>query len=192
MKLYFLSSRRRISGTASDFVVDLRETMSIADGCKFRVDQLRLGIAFMLVNENNRNLFFRVGNYVGRAILEIGQYSSEQLATTIQFCISQALPSSYGSVRVSYNTVSAHTTLTFTGSASFELLDATAVANLQSAAFPGFNLQDPKLFNDVLGKYSTDGKTLVFRFVSCQPYNVLYLCSSNHLTFTGLDFRATR
>ena len=42
MKLYFLNSRRRTSGTPSDFVLDLRETFSIADGCKFRIDQLRL------------------------------------------------------------------------------------------------------------------------------------------------------
>ena len=134
----------------------------------------------MSVNENNRNIFFRVGSYVGRAVLEIGQYSSEQLATTIQFCIGQALPSTYGSARVAYSTVSANTTLTFASSQDlrFELMDAAAVAQLPAAAWPGLSLADPKLFNDVLGGYTTDGKTLVFRFVSCQPYDVLYLCSS--------------
>jgi hypothetical protein len=180
MKLYFLSSRRRISGTASNFVLDLRETLSIADGCKFRIDQLRLGIAFMLVNENNRNIFFRVGNYVGRAVLEIGQYSSEQLATTLQFCINLALPKNLGGVQVSYNSVSAHTTLTFTSSQNlqFQLLALADVARLPAASWPEVSLADPKLFNDVLGTYTSDGRTLVFRFVSCQPFDVIYLCSS--------------
>ena len=180
MKLYFLNSRRRVSGTPSDFSLDLRETLSVADGCKFRIDQLRLGVAFMLVNENNRNIFFRVGDYVGRAILEIGQYSSEQLATTLQFCLGQALPSTLGSVRVSYSTVSAQTTLTFTSSLNlqFQLLALADVARLPAASWSEVNLVDAKLFNDVLGSYTSTGTTLVFRFVSCQPYDVLYLCSS--------------
>ena len=167
MKLYFLNSRRRVSGTPSDFSLDLRETLSVADGCKFRIDQLRLGVAFMLVNENNRNIFFRVGDYVGRAILEIGQYSSEQLATTLQFCLGHALPSTLGSVRVSYSTVSAQTTLTFTSSQNqhFELLDAVAVGRLPAASWSEVNLADAKLFNDVLGSYTSTGTTLVFRFV---------------------------
>ena len=79
MKLYFLNSRRRVSGTPSEVSLDLRETLSVADGCKFRIDQLRLGVAFMLVNENNRNIFFRVGDYVGRAIF--GDRSIFQRAT---------------------------------------------------------------------------------------------------------------
>jgi len=85
MRLLYLSSKNAITGNVSDFEVPLVHTLSVAEGGRFRIDQLRLGVAFMLVNPNNRNLYFHEGPMARRAVLEIGQYESQSLATTLAF-----------------------------------------------------------------------------------------------------------
>ena len=85
MKLFYLSSKNSVVGTPSNFVASLTRTLNVAAGGRFRIDQLRLGVAFMLVNSNNRYVFYQEGPNVGFAILEVGQYKSQKLATTLGF-----------------------------------------------------------------------------------------------------------
>ena len=187
MRLFYLSSKNRSSGTAGDFVVPLTRTLSVAEGGRFRVDQLRLGVAFMLVDANNRNLFFLEGGAVRHAVLEIGQYDSQSLATTLAF-VMNAAAGMQGTVTCQYSTVSGCTILIYTPPASnpswtFSLLSdldlATTWAN--QVSFPGVDLSNPKSFTSVLGGYTTkqagNSTGLVFRFISTQPYDVLFLCS---------------
>ena len=188
MKLLYLSSKNAITGNASNFEVQLTSTLSIEEGGRFRIDQLRLGVAFMLVNENNRNLYFLEGpNELRHAKLEIGQYTSESLAATLAF-VMNAAAGMQGRVTCQYSLVSASTVLTYSPPANgpFWGLSFVADAALQQnwadiASFPGINLHTPKSFTSVLGGYVTTksgtNSVLTFRFISMQPYDVLYLCS---------------
>ena len=190
MRLFYLSSKTRSSGTAGDFVVPLLRTLSVAEGGRFRIDQLRLGVAFMLVDANNRNLFFMEGsgpNNVRHAVLEIGQYDSQSLATTLAF-VMNAAAGMQGHVSCQYSTVSGCTLLTYTPPASnpswaFSLLSDLDLATTWAGqvSFPGVDLSNPKSFTSVLGGYTTQqagaSTGLIFRFISTQPYDVLFLCS---------------
>jgi len=187
MRLFYLSSKNRSSGTSSDFVVPLTRTLSLAEGSRFRIDQLRLGVAFMLVNANNRYIYFFEGPNIRIATLEIGQYDSQSLATTLAFVMSNA-PHMQGKVTGAYSTVSGSTTLTYTPPASnpdwassFSILTDAQVAAEQPLAYSGVDINSPKSFISVLGGYTTaslgNGTVLTFRFISTQPYDVLFLCS---------------
>ena len=113
MKLLYLSSKNAITGNSSNFEVQLTNTLTIEEGGRFRIDQLRLGVAFMLVNESNRKLYFREGpSIMLEAELEIGQYDSQALATTLAFVINATRLQ--GRVTCQYSTVSACTILAYT------------------------------------------------------------------------------
>jgi hypothetical protein len=134
MKLFYLSSKNRTSGTTSNFVVPLTRTLSLAEGARFRIDQLRLGCAWMLVNANNRDIFFYEGPNVRHAVLEIGQYDSQTLALTLGY-VMNAAQGLQGHISMSYSTVSASTTMTYTPPASnptwgFSLITDARVAQL--------------------------------------------------------------
>lgn len=187
MRLFYLSSKHRSSGTASDFTISLTHTLSVTEGARLRFDQLRLGVAFMLVNENNRNLFFLEGPHVRHAVLEIGNYSSESLAATLAF-VMNAAAGMQGRVTCQYSTISGCTLLTYTAPASqptwtFSLLTDGAIVTdwADRVSFPGVDLFNPKSFASVLGGYTVrqvaNTTALIFRFISTQPYDVLFLCS---------------
>ena len=186
MRLLYLSSKDAVSGNASNFLVALTRTLSVADGGRFRIDQLRLGVAFMLVNANNRNLYFQEGPSVRHAVLEIGQYDSQALATTLAF-VMNAAAGMQGHVSCAYSTVSGCTLLTYTAPSShpdwaFSLIRDDELAKMNGVtSVPNIDLINPLSFTSTLGFYeSTHGGNttiLIFRFVSTQPYDVLYLCS---------------
>ncbi len=187
MKLLYLSSKNSISGNSSNFEVALTNTLTIEDGGRFRIDQLRLGVAFMLVNANNRKLYFREGPFtLLEAELEIGQYDSQALATTLAFVINAA--GLQGRVNCQYSTVSACTILTYTPPSNqpsweFKILSDAELIAIEGQAPPSdqYQLQNLRNFISVLGGYVTtksgNNSVLTFRFISMQPYDVLYLCS---------------
>ena len=182
MRLLYLSSKNAITGNSSNFEVPLVRTLSVAEGGRFRIDQLRLGVAFMLVNENNRYLYFREGGMARRAVLEIGQYTSESLATTLAFVLNAA-PGLQGHFSCQYSVVSGCTVLTYTPPSSHTnwtmsfMTDEEVLRDTADFA----SVQSPQSFLSVLGGHTNNlsGTTsvLTFRFISMQPYDVLYLCS---------------
>ena len=200
MKLFYLSSKHLSRGTNSNFTAPLNRTLTVAEGARFRIDQLRLGVAFMLVNQDNRYLFFKEGDVVGIAILELGQYDSQTMATTLGFVLNNGAPKLKGNLTVEYSIISGSTTLMFAPPASnqnstFAILSDQEIAQLSLAAlqqsvaaYPAavsalgnLTLSIPKSFNSVLGDYTIDYvnayKVLTFRFISTQPYDTLFLCS---------------
>ena len=199
MKLFYLSSKHLSRGTNSDFTAPLNRTLTMAEGARFRIDQLRLGVAFMLVNPDNRYVFFKEGDVVGIAILELGQYDSQTLATTLGFVINNGAPKLKGNLTVQYSTVSGSTTFTYAPPASNQnstfailsdqqILSEFAALQQSVAAYPAavsalgnLSLSRPKSFNSVLGDYTLENvnanKVLTFRFISTQPYDTLFLCS---------------
>ena len=188
MRLLYLSSKNAITGDAGNFEVPLIRTLSVAEGGRFRIDQLRLGVAFMLVNENNRNLYFHEGPDIVRlAQLEIGQYDSQSLATTLAFVMNAAV-GMMGHVSCQYSMVSACTVVTYTPPSAHPDWQLSFVTDVElqqrwygRIGFLGIDLQNPKSFTKVLGGYTTslsdNNSVLTFRFISMQPYDVLYLCS---------------
>ena len=185
MRLFYLSSKNRSSGTSSNFVVPLTRLLSLPEGARFRIDQLRLGVAFMLVNATNRYIYFFEGPNVRIATLEIGQYSSESLATTLAFVMSNA-PHMQGSVAAAYSTISGSTTLTYAPPSSnpswtISILTDAQVAQEAPLAYSGVDINNPQSFASVLGSYTSarngNSTVLTFRFISTQPYDVLFLCS---------------
>ena len=183
MRLLYLSSKNAITGNSSNFEVPLVRTLSVAEGGRFRVDQLRLAVAFMLVNESNRYLYFHEGAEARRAVLEIGQYTSESLATTLAYVLNAA--GTQGHFTCQYSLVSGCTVLTYTPPSSHSnwtmsfLTDAEVLRD--PIDFPNVEGQNPKSFLSVLGSHTNvltiTSSILTFRFISMQPYDVLYLCS---------------
>ena len=182
MRLLYLSSKNAITGNASDFEVPLVRTLSVAEGGRFRIDQLRLAVAFMLVNENNRYLYFHEGPNAKRAVLEIGQYTSESLATTLAFVLNAA-PGLQGHFSCQYSVVSGCTVLTYSPPSSNPNWRMSFMTDEEVRRDSGDfgNVQTPQSFLSVLGGYtnslSGNNSVLTFRFISMQPYDVLFLCS---------------
>jgi hypothetical protein len=178
MRLLYCSSKNAISGNASNFEQPLTRTLSVADGGRFRIDQLRLGVAFMLVNANNRNLYFYEGPNARSAQLEIGQYDSQSLTTTLAF-VMNAANGMMGRVTCAYSVVSACTVLTYTPPANHPDWQFSLATDDVVQQWPG--IEAPKSFTSVLGGYITtmngSSSILTFRFISTQPYDVIYLCS---------------
>ena len=122
----------------------------------------------MLVNASNSTIKFYDGPNLRTATLEQGQYDSQSLATTLAFVINSTA-GMQGHVTAAYNIVSACTVLTYTPPSANRSWTFSIVS-------------DPETFSSVLGGYTTaisgNNTVLTFRFISTQPYDVVFLCSS--------------
>jgi len=87
MRCLFVDSRDRITGSTTDFKIQLPTTLVLEQGTKFRIDNLRIPMVIPLIQQGvNHRLYVRVesgGSQYFYASLPQGSYSGVELAQLI-------------------------------------------------------------------------------------------------------------
>ena len=101
MRQIFVDSRDRVSGTSTDFVIQLPQTLTIETKAKGRIDNLRVPITIPTVRTGvNDTLKVNVGGLNYTAILTQSNYSGPGLAAAVQLALSRTTP---GTWQVTYD-----------------------------------------------------------------------------------------
>ncbi len=183
MRCLFIDSRDRISGTTTDFKIQLPTTLTLEQGATFRIDNLRVPMVIPLIRYGvNDRLYIKLdagglyGTVYFQALLQQGSYAGIELAALIQTAINSGA-SLYGGTSFSceYDEHTASMTLTCS-SKSFEVLkdDQAAshfsgtIANFATALFAN-NYQ----YDDL-----APGRQLYWSHVSMVSLDMFYLSSS--------------
>ena len=161
MRQIFVDSRDRISGTSSDFTIQLPSTLVLEGTQQARIDDLRIPQTFPTISSTNNTIQVLMGSTTYTVTIPTAQYDGNGLASAIQSALQAAIPGSWSSV---YNanlismSISCSNPYTFTGGSYMNVL-----------------LQRP--YTSTINSYN-------FSYVPVTGADVLYLCSSN---FTNLD-----
>ena len=159
LRTIFVDSRYASSGTSSNFLFPLRDTLHLDEGVRIHVDNVRFTDSFPTITTANQNLYFSNGS-TGVLHFQIapGAYSALDLATSIQAATGYTC--AYNPQLNSLTIFNPHPILS----------DTQAIA-------AGFN--PPNSINATLGLDSaqlSSGQT-VFPFVTVQPYQEVFLRS---------------
>jgi hypothetical protein len=85
MRQVFVDSRDRVSGTTSDFTIQLPETLTIEGKHRARIDQLRIPLTVPTVRTGtNDTLVIRMGAQDYTVTLPQGNYDGAGLATSLR------------------------------------------------------------------------------------------------------------
>ena len=162
MRQLFVDSRDRISGTSTDFAIQLPETLTIEGGShKGRIDNLRVPLTVPTIQTGvNDTLQVRVGNTTYTATVPQGNYDGPILAGKIQ----TALGIAPGTWTVSYDTT--NIAMTVACSNAFTVVGGTLASQLTSHP------------------YTQTSSSYTFTYVSVLGIDIMYLSSPN---FSSLD-----
>ena len=161
MRQIFVDSRDRISGTSSDFTIQLPSTLVLEGMHQARIDDLRIPMTIPTISSTNNTIEALMGSTKYVVTIPTSQYDGNGLAAAIQAALTAAIP---GSWSCSYNAslismaISCSNPFTFTGGSYMSVL-----------------LSRP--YTNILTAYN-------FSYVPVTGADVLYLCSNN---FTSLD-----
>ena len=95
-KKVYMDSYYRVSGTSSDFTVDLPETVQLEDNMLCRIHEVSIPHSWYSINDTNNNLYWRhqvippgiiAGISYRQVIIPEGNYTAADLAQTIQIAI---------------------------------------------------------------------------------------------------------
>jgi len=163
MKIVYVDSRDRVSGTTTDFAIQLPETLTIDGGNhRGRVDNLRVPLVIPTIRAGfNDTLRVLLGatNYTV-AILQ-ANYDGPGLASVLVGLLGDAAP---GAWTVTYDT--SNIAMTISCSNPFTISGGTYAAQLMSRS------------------YTQSSNSYTFSYVSMQGIDQVYLCSAN---FSNLD-----
>jgi hypothetical protein len=180
MRCLFIDSRDRITGSTTDFKIQLPTTLVLEHGTKFRIDNLRLPMCIPLIMQGvNHRLYVRVessGSNYFYASLPQGSYSGVELAQLIATQLDFASLAFAGvDWTVLYNEHMASMTINCT--ADFEVLtDAQASAHWTG---PIYNFATKLFANDyAYHDMGVLGKELFFSHVSMVSNDMFYVSSS--------------
>ena len=85
LRTVYIDSRYRISGSASDFKCQLRDTLDLEDGTRCHIDNVRFTDCWPTITLQNRNMYFSNGHGgIDMYSLDLGSYSGSQFALEIQ------------------------------------------------------------------------------------------------------------
>ena len=172
MKLIYVDSRARVSGTSTNFQISLREPIAVSEGQMMRVDQVRFPMTLTTVTTSNRWLYTARGLTYSRVALELGTYTGQELVTHIR-----ARLATLGlAVGVEWLNLSSGLRITFAG--ALRLLTDAEIAELPVGTFEAWLPTDrPRSFNDNLGSRIGGTGSITFPFVNLTAADTLYLCS---------------
>ena len=162
MKLIFVDSRDRVSGTPCDFTIQLPETIALEGKHTARVDAFRLPIAVPTIQTGvNDTLSIQVGATTYTVTLPQQNFDGPTLASTLQSLLVASVPGTW-TVTYDVNNIA----LTISCSNNFTLVGGTYGQQLLARA----NVQTAKSFKSL--------------YCPVQGIDVVYLCSPN---FTNLN-----
>ena len=160
--MLFVDSRDRVSGTTTDFSIQLPETMHIEALGRGRIDNLRIPLVIPTIQSGvNDTLQVRVGSTNYTVTLPQGQYDGPGIATVLQGLLFAAAP---GTWTVAYDT--ANISMKISCSNAFTILGGTYGTQLMSRT------------------YTSTPTSYSFTFVSMLGIDLMYLSSGK---FANLD-----
>jgi len=171
MRQLFVDSRDRVSGTTTNFTIQLRDTLKVGPLNSFRVDNLRVPMVIPLIQTGVNDVFyFQSGGVTKNVGLLPGSYSGTDLATMIDAELSAEHPE-YTWV-VTCNNHTASLTI-FCSDVSFRAMtdaDCTKVG----IALPTFA---SALFQNAFSYSAVGGAAITWSYCSMVAVDVMYLCS---------------
>jgi hypothetical protein len=164
----WVDSRRRVSGTDSDFKFELRETVTLQDA-RVRVDKVNFTDSFLTTDSGN-TLYFSdgAGGLTTNQIPE-GAYTGSSLSSAIQAATG----------RTTFYTALTNTITHSSASSSQPWLSDEELEASYSSGYPsGASSQDPRSLNAVLGDGTNSGSQVVWPFVRMSPFSYVFLKST--------------
>ena len=163
MRQIFVGSRDRVSGTSTDFVIQLPQTLTVETKAKGRIDNLRVPLTIPTIQTGvSDTLSVNVGGLNYTASIAQSNYRGPGMVAAVQLALTHATP---GVWSVSYD--ASNIAMTMTCSINYEITGGT--------------------FGDQLfshGTYSRVANSYTFNYVPVQGLDMLYLSSSS---FSTLD-----
>ena len=207
-KKVYIDSSYKVSGTSSDFTIDLPETVQLEDNMLCQIHEVSIPHSWYSINATNNNIYWRhqvlpptvpSGITYRKVVIPEGNYTAVDLAQTIQIAINLLVdtndrPNTYS---VTYN--SSTTKFTFSSNYAvviFVLLNDSEVAPVANVFSDSVDVNNLQSINRVIGNTTpaTDAYTNVApyttNFVDLTPVKNIYLhCNEisnyNQLTVAG-------
>ena len=161
MRQIFVDSRDRVSGSSSDFTIQLPTTLVLEGTHQARIDDLRIPLTIPTVSSTNNIILALMGTTPYSVTIPTLQYDGAGLAAAVQVALTAAIPGSWSCV---YN--ASLISMSITCSNPFTFTGGTFMAPL---------LQRP--FTQTSTSYN-------FSYVPVAGADVIYLCSQN---FASMD-----
>jgi hypothetical protein len=164
MKLLYVDSRDRVSGSQCDFTITLPMTLTLTAQSRMRVDLLRLPISTPTIQAGkNDTIIVLLGSTSYTITIAQGQYDGSGLASAIQTKLVAAAP---GTWTVSYDV--SNISMKIQCSNNFTITGGTYAAKLMSRA------------------YTQTANSYTFSYVSVIGEDVIFLCSPNFVSIDNL------
>ena len=182
MRCLFIDSRDRISGSTTDFKIQLPTTLVLDQGAQFRIDNLRVPMVIPLIREAiNDFLYIKLdagglfGTVYLAALLQHGSYSGVELAVLIQTAVNDEA-SMYGSITFTcvYDEHTASMTLKCTTKTFEVLTNAQAALHFSNIA----NFATALFANNWYYENLVTGMQIYWSHVSMVSLDMFYLSSS--------------
>ena len=207
-KKVYIDSSYKVSGTPSNFTIDLPETVQLEDNMLCQIHEVSIPHSWYSINSTNNNIYWMhqvippgviAGITYRKVTIPEGNYTAVDLAQTIQIAINLLVdtvdrPNTYS---LSYNTSTNKFTISSNyATVIFVLLTDGEVAPLAGSFSDPVDVNNLSSMNRVIGNTTpaTDAYTNVApytsNFVDLVPFKSLYLhCNEisnyNQLTVAG-------
>ena len=161
MKQVFVDSRDRVSGTTTDFTIQLPQTLTLEGGRhRGRIDNLRIPVVVPTIQAGvNDTLQVRIGAQTYTVTIPQANYDGPGLAAILSSLLLSAAP---GSWTVTYDTANIAMSISCTN--PFTIVGGTYAAQLLSRP------------------YTQTSNSYACTYVSVQGIDVMYLCSQQFAT----------
>ena len=207
-KKVYIDSSYKVSGTSSDFTIDLPETVQLEDNMLCQIHEVSIPHSWYSINSTNNNLYFRhqiippgviAGITYRKITIPEGNYTAVDLAQTIEIALNLLVdtgdrPNTYS---LHYN--NSTNKITFSSNyatAIFVVLTDGEIAPVANVYSDPVDVNNLNSINRVIGNTTpaTDAYTNVVpyttNFIDLAPFKSLYLhCNEisnyNQLTVAG-------
>jgi hypothetical protein len=163
-----------VTGTTTDFTIQLRETLTTTAANSYRIDALRVPLVIPLIQKGvNDKLWFKLSGVTQYVTLTSGNYSGTDLATEIQTALTTSFSQATWSVKYTNSLASLSI---FSSDGTFSVMtDAQVLAAGQSV--PTFA---SALFQNAYTISTFIGSKITWSYCSMVAVDMMYL-SSNKL-----------
>ena len=163
MRQLFIDSRDRVSGTSTDFTIQLPETLVVAGRTRARIDNLRTPLVIPTIRRDvNDTIVVRLGGTLSYTVqVPQANYTGPTLASAVQLALTRNTPASWN---VTYDVT--NITMSIVCSVNFVITGGTYAAQLMTHP------------------YTNTANSYDFTFVNVLGIDIMYLSSSK---FSNLD-----
>ena len=161
MRQIFVDSRDRVSGTSTDFTIQLPENLSLEAGHRGRIDSLRVPLTVPTIDSTNNTIVVQVGGTQYTVTIPVGNYDGPTLSAVIQSLLNATAP---GAWTISY--ITNKIAMNWSCTNNFTAVGGTYVAELK------------------LHPWTNTANSYAFTYVTVLGIDVMYLSSPN---FASMD-----